>query len=375
MTVGQSLVRLAALLLLLPALFANAQEQNDSADRTATFLAGLAVPALAVDAPDLGENPWLTHAAEMDRAWKRTDKSRAAIANWAPDAVGPAYFAKGAMFYFFSGPDFLYAHAFFPVAQTYILCGNEPVGAIPDLNRMPVAELPGALANLRHSLESFLDWSFFITKNMKTDLNQIQLNGTLPLLYVFLARSRCTIESVTPVSLNRDGQLTQAEAGKGSTAGVRIVFSAFSTLNSHPSTLYYFCSDLSDDGIKANPGLLRFCEQQGHGVSLLKAASYLMHEHGFSDARQFLLGHSDTILQDDSGIPFHYFEPQDWSFRYYGSYFGPIKVFEKYWQTDLAEATAQNPSASLPFGFGYQWQPNRSGIMIMTRHSPSGPTF
>lgn len=68
------------------------------------------------------------------------------------------------MFYMFSGPDFLYANAFFPYARTYILCGIEPVGALPDVARIDRQVLPFALANLRKSLESVLSFSFFITK-------------------------------------------------------------------------------------------------------------------------------------------------------------------------------------------------------------------
>ena len=37
------------------------------------------------------------------------------------------------LFYFFSGPDFLYANAFFPAANTYVLAGLEPVGHIAAL--------------------------------------------------------------------------------------------------------------------------------------------------------------------------------------------------------------------------------------------------
>ena len=103
-------------------------------------------------------------------------------------------------------------------------------------------------------------------------------------------------------------------------------------------------------------------------MSLLKAASYLMHEPGFSQARQFLLGASDTILQDDSGIPFRYFEPQAWDIHYFGPYHGPIEVFKKYWQQDLAENYARNTSTPLPFGFGYEWQPKSSGLIIATRN-------
>src|SRR5438105_3005169 len=82
-------------------------------------------------------------------------------------------------------PVCLFAPAFFANARTYILCGTEPIGAVPDVNTIPPDELSATLANLRTSLESVLSWSFFITKNMKTDLTRTRLNGTLPLLYVF----------------------------------------------------------------------------------------------------------------------------------------------------------------------------------------------
>lgn len=264
------------------------------------------------------------------------------------------------MFYMFSGPDFLYGHAFFPNANTYILCGNEPVGAPPDLSKIPPATLPAALANIRKSLESVLNWSFFITKDMKTDLTRTELSGTVPLLYVFLARTGCTIESVTPVAIDRDGNINE----KGETPGIRIVFASAPGASSQ--TLYYFCSDLSDDGVKATPGFLRFCEKQGQGVSLLKAASYLMHEPGFSQVREFLLGHSSVIVQDDSGIPLRYLAEQKWNIRYCGRYTGPIEIFKKYWQPDLAENYSRQVPAPLPFGFGYQWQPENSDLMIAT---------
>lgn len=316
------------------------------------------------------DNPWFTHSTELDRAWKRTEEQQlAGIATWAPEFLGGAYQSSTTMFYMFSGPDFLYAHAFFPNARTYILCGNEPVGAPPDISRIPPDGLPAALANIRKSLESVLNWSFFITKDMKTDLTRTELSGTLPLLYVFLARMHCTIESVRPVSINRDGNLSEVDSGAGTnaenardqTAGIRIVFTR--TPGSR-QTLYYFCSDLSDNGIKSRPGFLRFCEQEARGVSLLKAASYLMHEPGFSQVREFLLGHSSLILQDDSGIPLRFLAEKQWDVRYCGRYAGPIDIFKKYWQPDLADIYAREDIPPLPFGFGYQWQPDRSDVMI-----------
>ena len=339
----------------------HASAADNSPDTTAQFLAGLAAPAARLDAP-VSDNPWTIHSSELSREWKHTDEQLSAIANWAPDALGTAYWEASTMFYMFSGPDFLYAHAFFPNARTYILCGTEPAGAIPDLNKIAPPTLPGVLAELRRSLESVLNWSFFITKDMRTELAHPELGGTLPLLYIFLARTGCTIDSVAPVTVDKTGAVS--EGGKGETSGVRIEFTSSSSFR---QTLYYFCSDLSDDGIKSNPGFLRFCEQQGKGVALLKAASYLLHQVDFSRVREFLLERSDTILQDDSGVPLRFFEGPNWTVRYYGKYTGPIRVFEKHWQPDLAEEFRRNASAPLPFGFGYQWQLSRSGLMIATR--------
>jgi hypothetical protein len=352
----------AALLALACSQFSLVAATDNNPDTTAKYLAGLAVPAIAADSP-MNNSTWAAHSSALDEAWKRfQERQLPAIANWAPQFLGPAYRTQGTLYYMFSGPDFLYAHAFFPNASTYILCGVEEIGPAPDLNAIAPEVLPSALANLRKSMESSLDWSFFITKNMKVDLKQRQLSGVLPILYVFLARSGCTIESVIPVSLNREGNMI--ESGKGETAGIRIIFSGN---GSSTQTLYYFCSDLSDDGIKAHPGFMKFCEKQGSGVSLLKAASYLIHEGGFTRARDFLLRQSTTLIQDDSGIPLHFFEPNKWDIYFCGQYIGPIETFKQHYQPDLAQAYATNPHEPLPFGFGYQWQPSRSGLIIANR--------
>jgi len=336
-----------------------AADQN--ADATAKFLAGLPLNGTPLENYTSAAG-WKTHAADLDRAWKQFDERQLAkIRDWAPQALGPAYQDSGPMYYMFSGPDFLYANAFFPNASTYILCGTEPIGPLPDIAKMPQHVLPSALANLRKSLDSVLSWSFFITKNMKVDLRQQQLSGTLPLLYVFLARAGCTIESVELVALDKEGAFVSP--GKRTTPGVKITFTGPAA---RPQTLYYFTTDLADWAVKAIPNFGKFCEQQGHGVTLLKAASFLMHSDNFSKVRGYLLAQSKVILQDDSGIPYRFFTNDKWTIRFYGHYAGPIKRFEKYPQPDLAKDNAASNAPPLPFSFGYQWQPSRSSFMIAT---------
>lgn len=334
---------------------------DTTADATAKFLAGLPVKETPLESYTNSPG-WTTHAADLDRAWKDLEERQLSkIRVWAPLALGAAHQDAGPMYYMFSGPDFLYANAFFPNASTYILCGIEPVGPIPDLANISRNALPSSLANLRKSLDSVLNWSFFITKNMKVDLKQTQLTGTLPVLYVFLARAGCTIDSVTPVALDRSGAFVPD--GKGTTPGVKILFLGPA---GRPQTLYYFTTDVADWAIKANPNFGKFCEQQGNGVTLLKAASYLMHSDNFSQVRGYLLTHSRVILEDDSGIPYRFFKKDRWDVHFYGHYAGAIKRFLKNVQPDLANENAAGAPPPLPFSFGYQWQASRSSLIVAT---------
>ena len=327
---------------------------------TAKFLAGLPVRGTPLEALSR-EHAWVTHATAFDQAWQALDaRQLSKIRAWAPEFLGAGYTAKDPMFYFFSGPDILYAQAFFPNASTYVLAGLEPVGAPPDILHLPPGALFSSLANLRKSLNSVLSFSFFITKDMKVDLHQNQLNGTLPILYVFLARAGCRVESAELVWLDKTGAIGPT---KTSTGGVKVVFFGPSGAQ---QTLYYFQTDLSNDGIKSQPGFINFCDQLGRGRSLLKAASYLPHHGGFTTARDFLLSHCATIVQDDSGIPVKYFDSAKWAVRYFGSYPGPINLFKQNYQTDLAANYHRSHAPALPFGFGYRWHPSESSLILAT---------
>jgi hypothetical protein len=162
------------------------------------------------------------------------------------------------------------------------------------------------------------------------------------------------------VSLDKVGAVVQGF--QGATRGAKITFTDAAT--GAAKVLYYFTSDLSDEALKRNPGLLRFCEALGPANSLLKAASYLLHEGGFETVRNFLLQNSVAVLQDDSGIPVHDFTPEKWTLRFFGVYTGPIDLFKKFFQPDLRQYYAASSPKPLTFGFGYRWS-SRSSTMFL----------
>jgi hypothetical protein len=273
------------------------------------------------------------------------------------------------MFYMFGGPDFLYANVFFPNASTYVLSGLEPAGQIPDVLKLQRGSVVPALRNIQSSLRNVLALSYFITAHMSQDLNSGPLNGTLPILYVFLARSNKVIHEVSLVHLDDQGTLHPGEGARLSPArGAKIVFSEN---GGQQKTLYYFSTNLADERGK-NIALLQFGKSLGQGDSFVKSASYLMHNGYFSQVRNFILENSSTILQDDTGVPARLFDQTQWKLRPFGRYVNPIPVFEGMYQTKLNEIYQKNPPSPIDFGVGYRWRANESNLLLATR-DPSAP--
>ena len=321
-----------------------AHSQNaPSLDDTARLLAGL--PVTGTLAPFIQTAGWQAHAAAMDKAWKTKEYFQLGpIASWMSSHAPEYYHSTGAMYYMFSGPDFLYARAFFPDASTYILAGLEPIGQVPDLSRISPETLNADLSALRNSMSTLLKTHYFVTQEMKSELGLGNINGTLPIIYVFLARLGCTMLDMTHVH--------------SPTEGVKITFSH----HGRSQTLYYFKTDLSGG---AN-SFLHWCSSHGSGVSLIKAASYLMHGEGFSGVRNFLLEHSKFIVQDDSGIPLRAFG-KNWTLEFYGRFTPHGEKFGKFDQQALAEIYHRDPPPpQLGFAFGYWWQAER-GLLILAR--------
>jgi hypothetical protein len=336
--------------------------RSSDATDAARYLAGLPV-ADTSSLSSLTRDPrWQAHAAAMNTAFAQLEQRQLSnIRVWRSDLI-PAGGSKTCLYYF-SGPDFLYADAFFPDCTTYLLGGLETVDPMPDLLTVPPGSLVSTLQNIQISLNTILQFSFFKTKDMREDFQRGQLKGVLPIIFVFLARTGKDISAVEYVSLSSNGTVTSGN--QGATRGVKINFSDPAT--GAEKVLYFFTADLSDDGVKKNAGVLRFAEQFAPANSFLKAASYLMHEGRFAAIRSSILNSSELVLEDDSGIPIRYFTPDNWTLRFFGTYTGPIELFKNFYQPDLRQYYQASSPKTLTFSFGYQWNRHNSTLVLAVR--------
>jgi hypothetical protein len=358
----------AAAVMFLAAFLPARAADTATVDDTARFLAGMMPSADSPLMPLTRDPAWLRHAKFFDTAFAQLEQHQLSkIRDWASANLAAP---RPTMFYMFSGPDFLYADVFYSKATTYVLSALEPPGSVPDLTKLPFGGVGAALYNVERSLGSILSFSFFITKKMKVDLRDGQLNGTLPILYVFLARTGKTIRNVSPVALDDKGTayFANENPGANATRGVRIVFAGSDGVE---RTLYYFSTDLSNPSVKAS-GFLKFCATLAPGNSLIKSASYLLHSGNFTTVRDFILANSATIIQDDSGIPLAYYNPKKWRFFPFGRYAGPIAEFPGRYQESYAELFRR--AEPMDFGIGYRWRSHESNLLLSVRLPDDGST-
>jgi hypothetical protein len=347
-----------------------AHAQPARANDTARLLAGMPP---SPDSPLLvmtRDRGWQQHANNFNSIFAKVENRKLTrIQTWSRAKLKTP---SPVLFYMFSGPDFLYANAFFPSASTYVMSGLEPTGPVPDLTRLSREARARGFRNIEQSLSSIATYGFFQTIDMRRNLATASLTGTLPIIYVFLARSGKTIRDVSLIRLDENGTAQvddQAESGAGSARGVKIDFIGD---DGRPQTLYYFNVNIDNDGFGAN-GFARFCEHLGTGDALVKSASYLMHRPNFSNVRSFLLDHTRLILQDDSGILVSRFDQASWQLRPFGHYSGPIALFANRYQAKLSQLFNRRGVESIDFGIGYRWHSQSSNLIVATRTSDATP--
>ncbi len=301
------------------------------------------------------------HKQRMDSLWaSHQNTRRGPLQSWASEEIGDFKNAN-AMFYPFSGPDFLFASALFPSAETYVLAGLEPAEPLPRLSDLSQSEIDNGLTGLHNAVSTIMQNGYFITTEMRSNLQSTRFRGVLPLLMAFMARTGHTVDSVDTVRLDGAGNVTLS----GSSGNTGLMIRCRSGFG--PSKrVFYFRQDLSNGGVSAAGPFLTFVSRLGRIPAFLKSASYLMHESGFSNIRDYLLRHSSAIVQDPSGIPLRDFGRYGWNLWLYGNYRGTLDIFSGHQQADLVAAysSGKYPVKPLNFGIGYLMNPQMTSLMV-----------
>ncbi len=338
------------------------------------------------------------YAERIEKMWKPVEQKKNIIEKWVKTELADQNNACKTLFYPFSGPDFLHVHLLFPGCRDIVMIGLEPAGTLPELSK--ILEKPEKFfSKMEESLTHILTLSFFRTKSMKDDFfgrEVPEIDGTLAPILFMMARTGQKVTGLERVQLNWDGQVEAwtgaplpeppappAKPGKKPRKAAKpkiwkpvsgLKYTYLAPGETAPRTLIYFSCNLANetyrevDGILFRPDVQKYLKKLEISTTYTKAASYLMHEENFNWIRGFVLEHSPSLLQDDSGIPISFFDGKKWTLALYGHYDVPIKLFLKYTQADLARRyTDRKRVRALPFGIGYKVYPGRSNLQLAIR--------
>lgn len=342
---------------------------NDSLDDLASIIAG------TIDSSKLfpqitGSKAYKSYRKHFSKRWASFDSTRISkLKGFHESELKSNLEPANRIFYPFSGPDYLYAGIFFPEAQHYVLVGLEPVGTLDALEKADTDSLGNYFSSLNRSVNALLQFSFFRTNSMEEDLNSKDLDGVMHLLFLFLKREGNRLVSARPVGIDSTGTVyyhssfSELKDKNKTIKGLEIRY-----LNTKDSLkkLHYFSVNLADPALRKNNSFIVFLQGHSPYITYLKGASYLLHKPYFSKVRQSILSQSSAVVQDDSGIAFHYFlsDKRSWNYRLYGQYSKPISLFSKSWQPDLDSFYRTQKAVPLGFGIGYNFKDNNSNLMI-----------
>jgi hypothetical protein len=344
---------------------------------TARFLAGKGVASDSSLAEHAHTQSYAEYAEQIATGWKQFQQPNLErMRTW---WTGHAPASYSTVFYPFSGPDIANALALFPDADSYLMFGLEPPGAIPDLQAMDEEAISSGLNALKASLSSILQVNYFFTRAMEKKLGKGSFNSTTGLLLFFLAMSDCEVTGARRVAIDQGGVLVPGAVADDSPSGrsrarVPGVEITFRRDGRKAQTIRYFMVNVADASLaKRSPDFMPYLERQRRFVTMIKSASYLMHKEGiqepahFEQIRALILNHSDFVVQDDSGVPLRLFARDTWRLQFHGTYEAPTPEFAKHLQKDLKVEIQRNSTGKLPFSYGYAYKQRESNLMTAAR--------
>jgi hypothetical protein len=275
------------------------------------------------------------------------------------------------LFYPFSGPDFLHAHVLFPNASGYLFLAQEQLGEIPNLSNASERDLSDYLDKFYYSIRDIYKRSYFITGRMNTDLHNARVKGVLPVIIFFMSQTGQEIIDVTYETFDTAGNFKEITNITGRFSATECINIQFRENDSEQvKELRYFRCDISDSGFKSTPIFNSYLDSLNNANTYVKSASYLLHYGTFSTIRNIILDISESVLQDDTGIPYKYFTPASWKSNLFGVYVKPISDFTSPYlmQYDLKAIYDDGKNIEeLPFSLGYHWRTGEQNQMFFIK--------
>jgi hypothetical protein len=332
----------------------------------ARYLAGMEVRESSALRPLTAEPRYREHVSFMDNLWGMIRKESIDLIRPWRDRNMPSVRGGSTAFYPLSGADFINLYTLYPDARTYLMIALEQPGDADQLRDHASRRLIDGLAPIERGIYLYGVNNYFMSKVMMEEMNNTLLPGTAPVLLIFMARMGLTVTGVENIAIDSTGAIaprTSPKAAGAKATGVRILFTGSGAIGTRE--LIYLSLRLGPESVDRATAEGMFFDRLKHIRTMLKSAVYILQENKYAPLKDFILGRSVLVTQDDSGIPYGAFDSA-WKVRLFGKY-NPLDLrgCTMKPQKDLARGY-ESGSLPLPFNFGYGILrgPGQSNLMI-----------
>lgn len=330
---------------------------NHDYNDIALFLAGKSIPENSNLYKFSTDSTYARYSKKIEIKFRKySEKQLSKIFSWSEKELAPINLNSKEILYPFSGPDIIHALTLFPKAENFYLYGLESVGAIPNINLLGKDSTARLFSSLNNAISDNLFLSFFLTNEMKKDLNSTYIKGTIPILMFFLSRMDYHVQAIKPIEISDEGKIIYTETKSAmnlNNYNKAVEITVVDIPANSLKRIYYFSIDLSDPAFNKNLGMQNFLNSRNTPLTtLVKSGSYCLHGAKYKTIRELILAKSKYLLQDDTGIPYFILDSTNWDIKLYGSYTRPVKVFAGQYQDDFKKAMDEK-AMPVDFRFGY----------------------
>lgn len=268
--------------------------------------------------------------------------------------------------YLFAGPDSATAVSVFPRVQHLVLVANQTLDPVDAASSQhPAQAVLGAECQI---------WRFFSRMGYFRTHDLDGRGGTRPrvaaLLLQGLELADLRVVAAEYLSLDTTGSISPSLMPAGQRPfGVR-----FHANRPDGSRLAvdYVTIDLSDAALQRNPAQAAALQSLLKATVLMKAASHLPQEPGFSSVARWTAEHAPAVVQDETGLAVHQLRAH-FDLRYYGQF---TQAHSLWRGKATAQALRKDVEASevepLLFTFGYE-KPSGSLLIVARRTAAATP--
>ena len=274
------------------------------------------------------------------------------LAAWAAERRVPAV---DAIFYPFSGPDISFPLALFPHARHYILVSTESPWPDDGADPLQVGNAVGVARRIPAMLAMPADDGYFLTAVMERAAGREAFPGILPLAMAAISGLGARALRIDRGCLNPGGEFQP----DGSVCGFDLTFAM---PDGAVHDLIYLQLPLEDASLGRHGELAATLARRSYGF-YCKSGEYKLQDPGFSRLASLALA-AAFLIQDDSCLPLRAFDATTWDLRFFGVYRAVLPGFERYFQSDLADAYHDPGAAPVPQIGGYNGHFNQ---LVATR--------